>query len=266
MTDGALRDQRDATLALLSRLIRRGRDLHGRCTQNTQSQIISASSASSALYVEIRIWQNDCAAAVNELSGGSKAHWLSRGFSDALLMRSRDGDALVSANPADIVDRILDVLGQAARSLADVDAASVAAAGEPPPRRFEFVHEAALRPVLEQALVESGRAFEDGDYARALMTTCGILEAIITDALDANARLKPRAPSEPVPPNTSASSFEQRIAAAEKAGLIGRGCARLPAAARAYRDAPLDATVIERDAKVAAQVLRVVMRDLDPGR
>jgi hypothetical protein len=61
-------------------------------------------------------------------------------------------------------------------------------------------------------------------------------------------------------------SFDDRIAAAEAAGLIRGGCARLPAAARAYRDSRPAPAISERDAKVARQVLRVVMRDLDPGR
>jgi hypothetical protein len=69
-------------------------------------------------------------------------------------------------------------------------------------------------------------------------------------------------------------SFETRIAVAEKAGLIRGGCARLPPSARAYRDvADVDGAagsattpISERDAKIARQVLHVVMRDLDPGR
>src|SRR2546425_1229323 len=51
-------------------------------------------------------------------------------------------------------------------------------------RRFEFVHDAQLRPVLEQAFVDSGRALEDGDFQLAFMMSCGVLEAIITDALE----------------------------------------------------------------------------------
>ena len=68
-------------------------------------------------------------------------------------------------------------------------------------------------------------------------------------------------------------SFEERIAAAERAGLIRGGCARLPPVARKYRDLTdadgelrTDAAVSEREARLAGQVLRVVMRDLDPGR
>jgi hypothetical protein len=58
---------------------------------------------------------------------------------------------------------------------------------------------------------------------------------------------------------------------AEKAGLIRGGCARLPTIARTYRDqvdaeSGSKATVSERDARQAGQVLHVIMRDLDPGR
>jgi hypothetical protein len=68
-------------------------------------------------------------------------------------------------------------------------------------------------------------------------------------------------------------SFETRLAVAEKSGLIRSGAARLPVAARAYRDL-LNAqgegipqgTISESDAKKAGQVLKVIMRDLDPGR
>jgi hypothetical protein len=64
-------------------------------------------------------------------------------------------------------------------------------------------------------------------------------------------------------------SFDERLAVAEKAGLIRGGRARLPAVARAYRDHAdngNNATVSERDAKLAGQVLNVIMRDLNPGR
>ena len=54
----------------------------------------------------------------------------------------------------------------------------------PAPRRFEFVHNSNLRPVLEQAYSDSRRALEQNDYDLALRTSCGILEAIVTDALE----------------------------------------------------------------------------------
>jgi hypothetical protein len=63
--------------------------------------------------------------------------------------------------------------------------------------------------------------------------------------------------------------FDARLAVAEKAGLIRGGCARLPAVACAYRDHGdngMNVTISERDAKLAGQVLNVIMRDLNPGR
>ena len=110
-----------------------------------------------------------------------------------------------------------------------------------------------------------------------------MLEAIITDALERraadspqpSAALSPSLFSSPQPPATQISvwSFDERIAEAERRGLIRGGCARLPAAARRYRDLAeagaahvAEAPVSERDARVTAQVLAIVMRDLDPGR
>ena len=252
MTDAALHDPRAATLALLDRLIRRGRELLQRPPA-----------------AEIRIWQNDCAVAVNELSGGSKAHWLSRAYSNALLVRSTDGDAVVEADVEEIVFRVLDVLDQGRRSVAGMGAAAPSFAAAPEPHRFDFVHDPQLRPVLEQAFADSGRAFEEGDYERSLMTSCGIIEAIITDALrlarpelvEGRAR-SGQAMDHPI----AGWSFDERISEAEAAGLIRGGCGRLPAVARGYRTAESNATISEREAKVTRQVLRVVMRDLDPGR
>ena len=72
--------------------------------------------------------------------------------------------------------------------------------------------------------------------------------------------------------DVSAWSFDARIEAAQHKGLIGSGCVRLPAVARRYRDLSdaegrlRDATISERDTRVARQVLLVVMRDLDPRR
>jgi len=40
---------------------------------------------------ETRAWQEDCGVIINQLSGGSKAHWLARAFSGAFLMRSPAG-------------------------------------------------------------------------------------------------------------------------------------------------------------------------------
>ena len=258
----SLRAQRDFALRQLDDLVRRGRELRDALAANASD----AASLSAA-----RAWQHASAAAIHQLSGGSKAHWLSRAFSSALLIRSTDGGAIVEADVGEIVGRILDVLEQAGASLFSIDdVAAASSTAQPAARRFEFVHSSQLRPILEEAFVDSGLALASGDFTRSLMTSCGILEAIITDALeDARARVDV-APGEQI----ADWSFERRIAVAEKVGLIRGGCARLPASARAYRDAAnVDgapgsaiATISERDAKVARQVLHVVMRDLDPGR
>jgi hypothetical protein len=236
--------------------------------------MLAADSSSSAALAATRIWQKDCVAAVNQLSGGSKAHWLSRAYSQAFLMRSTADRVVEEATIGEIVDRLVDVLVQGVASLTQMGQGgpTSASSGAPSPRRFEFVHNPELRPVVEQAYSDSRRALEQGRYGPALLTSCGILEAIVTDALEHRA-LGALAALD-MPAGTMAGwSFEARLAAAERAGLIRGGCARLPTVARKYRDltnadgepAP-DVTVSERDARLAGQVLHVVMRDLDPGR
>jgi len=147
-----------------------------------------------------------------------------------------------------------------------------ALAQAPAPRQFEFVHNADIRPVLEQAYADSKHAIEQADYDLALRTSCGILEAIVTDALEfkgAEALAAKGAPAGKI----ADWSFQTRLAVAEKVGLIRGGCARLPAIARTYRDhsdvgdaSPSNASVSEREARVSGQVLHVVMRDLYPTR
>ena len=249
--DDSLRHQRDASLALIEDLIRRGRRI--RSTPEPDAA---------------RAWQGDCAAAINQLSGGSKAHWLARAYSGAFLVGPGPGGVVLEVDEAEIVDRILGVLAQGASSLSAMDdlAASPAA---PSPRQFEFVHDAALRPILERSFADSRDALGRGAFALSLVLSCGVLEALLTDALG-HARTAPDgAPGE----RLADWSFEGRIEAAESAGLIRGGCKRLPPVARRYRDLTdgngeprADARVSEREARTAAQVLRVVMRDLDPGR
>lgn len=272
--DESLRAQIETYLSHLDGLMRRGREL--RDTLATDPSNPSAIAAT-------RAWQEDCGVTVNQLSGGSKAHWLARSFSEAFLMRSAAGHAVEGAAPAEIVQRLLGVLKQAVATLSGMDggkgpdftASSSASSEAPPPRRFEFVHNPELRPVLEQAYIDSRRALEEGNYDLALRTSCGILEAIVTDALEhkgLSALAASRAPAAQLAEGKIADwSFETRLGVAEGAGLIRSGCARLPAVARTYRDYT-DAdggpktTVSERDARVTGQVLHVVMRDLDPGR
>ena len=219
--------------------------------------------------VATRAWQEECGEAINQLSGGSKAHWLARSFSDAFLMRSANGNATEGAAPQAIVQRLLEVLTQAVTALSREDGSPVIIASENvPPRRFEFVRSAELRQVLEQAYTDGRLAMEEGDYDLAMRTSCGILEAIVTDALEHKGLSELAASGGPAG-KIADWSFDMRLGVAEKVGLIRGGCARLPAIARAYRDHAENGqtlSVSERDARLAGQVLNVIMRDLNPGR
>lgn len=265
--DESLRSQIESNLSHLDALIRRGRQLRDRLANDPFDQ--------SAL-VANRAWQQDCGLAIHNLSGGSKAHWLSRSFSEAFLMRSGSNQVVEGAAPAEIAERLVSVLDQAAMSLSHMgveSAAGVAASptAAPLPRRFDFVHNTELRPVLEQAYAETRDAMDAGDYRTALGGAAGILETVVTDALD-NKGLDALAAEAQVPAGKIADwLFEDRLAVAERAGLIRGGCARLPESARRYRDhadAEVGRQVVssESEAKRTLQVLHVVMRDLDPGR
>ncbi len=252
----SLQAQIETYVSHLDGLIRRGRQVR---------DALAGNPANGSAIAATRVWQEDCGVTINQLSGGSKAHWLARAFSEAFLMRSAAGNAVEGAAPEEIVQRLLDVLGQAVASLSQMDdGQAISASSETaPPRRFEFVHNPEL-----QAYTDSRRALAQGDYSLALRTSCGILEAIVTDALEhkgLSALTASRAPAGKI----AEWSFETRLAVAEKAGLIRGGCARLPAGARTYRDhdeGNPKVTVSERDARQAGQVLHVVMRDLNPGR
>jgi hypothetical protein len=246
----------------LATLVGRGREL---CTA------LRADGSSRPTQAETRIWQQDCAALVSQLSGGSKAHWLAREFSHAFLVHAPAGRQVEEIDMAIIVERILDVLEKAQQALtvagqstvdgrqSSVDGRSAAAAHV---RRFEFVRDASLRPILEQAYRDSRHALAQGQFGLAFLTSCSVLEAVLTDALEQH----DGAPVRDL-------SFEARIAAAEREGLIRGACARLPPSARKYRELANpdghprpDVTISEREARLAGQVLQVVMRDLDPGR
>src|SRR4029077_19747713 len=263
--DQSLRAQIDSNLSHLDGLIRRGRQL--------RETLASDPSNKSAL-VANRAWQQDCGVAINQLSGGSKAHWLARSFSEAFLLRSTSGEAIEAVAPAEIVERLVRVLDQAIISLShmgDGESASASPVAAPLPHRFDFVHNIELRPVLEQAYADSRDALEQSNYGVALATSSGILEAIVTDALEYKG-LDALASIAGIPAGKIGEwSFDNRLAVAEKAGLIRGGCARLPESARRYReisdaDGNPQLNISERDARRATQVLHVVMRDLDPGR
>ncbi len=259
--DKSLLTQIETYLSHLNGLIHRGRQIR---------DALASETSNGSTITATRAWQEECGITINQLSGGSKAHWLARSFSEAFLMRSTNGLAVEGASPAEIVRRLLDVLEQAVASLSSQDESSIisASSGTPTPRQFEFVHNPELRPIVEQAYAESRRALEQGDYDLAMRTSCGILESIVTDALE-HKGLRALAASGAPAGKIAEWSFEMRLTVAEKTGLIRGGCARLTAVARTYRDHGKNSsrvTVTERDARRSGQVLHVVMRDLNPGR
>lgn len=256
--DEALQTQLEIYLSRLKGLRQRGYQL--------LDAVGDASSGSSA-HPDIRIWQNECGIVIHELSGGSKSHWLSRAFSDAFLLRGSGGQAVEGASPKEIVQRLVCVLEQAIASLSQNNEGAIVAASSqtPAPRWFDFVHNAELRPILERAYIDSRNALEQGRSEEALRTTCGILEAIVTDALEQKGSAALAAAQAP-PGSIADWTFETRLAIAERAGLVRGGWARLPGAALRYRDADRQNETSEREARQAGQVLHVVMRDLNPGR
>jgi hypothetical protein len=259
--DQSLRTQIETYLSRLNALSARGRQLR---------DDLAADHSNDGAIAATRAWQEDCGITINQLSGGSKAHWLARAFSEAFLMRSTAGQAIEGATPAEIVTRLLEVLDRAVASLSGKDDSAVISASttQPPPHRFDFVHNPELRPVVEQAYADSRQLLDQGGYDHALLTSCGILESIVTDALE-HKGLSALSASGAPPGKIADWSFATRLAVAERAGLIRGGCARLPAVAWTYRDHAENgsqATISEQDARRTGQVLHVVMRDLDPGR
>ncbi len=262
--DESLRAQIDSNLSHLDGLIRRGRQLR---------ETLADDPSNKSALVANRAWQQDCGVAINQLSGGSKAHWLARAFSEAFLLRMTSGQVIEAVVPAEIVERLVGVLDQAILSLSrmgDGQNGSASPVAAPLPHRFDFVHNVELRPIVEQAYADGRDAFERGEYGVALINSCGILEAIVTDVLEYKGLDALVAVA--IPAGKIADwSFDDRLAVAEKAGLIRGGCARLPEIARRYReitdaDGNPQLTITEQDARRTTQVLHVVMRDLDPGR
>ena len=86
-------------------------------------------------------------------------------------------------------------------------------------------------PSSSRRSTTAAHALERGEYGLALILSCGVIEALLTDALDHARESADRGVR-----TVADWSFEARIAAAERAGLIRGGCARLPPVARTYRD------------------------------
>ena len=268
--DESLRSQIDSYRGGVEALIVRGRQLRDALATDPNSE--SAVRAT-------RVWQQDVGVTINQLSGGSKAHWLARSFSEALLKRSPNGGVIEAVAPHEIAERLIGVLVRATSSLSQLEDAAARSEswqtrpdGQPSELpRFGFVHSAELRAVVERAYSDSRRALEEGRYGESLLTSCGVLEAIVTDALEH--RGFGSLVSADLPSGKIVEwPFDSRLAVAEKTGIIRNGCARLPEIARRYRELVevmkngSELEISERDARRVGQVLRVVMRDLDPGR
>ena len=83
--DESLRAQIETYLSRLNDLIQRGCQVR---------DTLAADPSNRSAIAATRIWQEECGVTVNQLSGGSKAHWLARSFSEAFLMRSAAGRAV----------------------------------------------------------------------------------------------------------------------------------------------------------------------------
>ncbi len=267
-----LRTQINGYLRHLDTLIERGRQLR---------EALASDPSNTPALAANRAWQQDCGVTINQLSGGSKSHWLARSFSEAFLMRAVSGGVIETAAAHEIVERLVAVLQQATTSLSQMEDVATASESSParpqtssmtPRRRFDFVHNAELRVVVEQAYSDSRSALEEGRYRDSLFTSCGLLEAIVTDALEHHG-FESVVHTDLPAGKVADWPFETRLAVASKIGLIHNGWTRLPQIARRYRDLAdaeserdTTGTVSEREARQAGQVLHVVMRDLNPGR
>src|SRR5258706_2168255 len=110
--DESLRSQVENYLSHLDGLIRRGRQLRETLKTGTGSTWSPPEKdpSSKSIIAALRVWQEDCGVTINQLSGGSKAHWLARSVSEAFLMPSTAGTAVADAAPHGIVQRTVHIL------------------------------------------------------------------------------------------------------------------------------------------------------------
>jgi len=101
--DKSLESQIQTYLAHLNGLIGRGQELR---------DALMADPSDATTVAAMRRWQEDCGVTINQLSGGSKAHWLARSFSRAFLMRAADGRAVEGAAPAELANNCLAFSGR----------------------------------------------------------------------------------------------------------------------------------------------------------
>src|SRR5258707_10158360 len=121
--DESLRSQVENYLSHLDGLIRRGRQLRETLKTGTGSTWSPPEKdpSSKSIIAALRVWQEDCGVTINQLSGGSKAHWLARSFSEAFLMRSTAGTAVQGAAPGANLKQPIHVLEQDVRYLTGTD-------------------------------------------------------------------------------------------------------------------------------------------------
>src|SRR5258706_15076457 len=118
--DESLRSQVENYLSHLDGLIRRGRQLRETLKTGTGSTWSPPEKdpSSKSIIAALRVWQEDCGVTINQLSGGSKAHWLARSFSEAFLRRSAAGHPVGSAAPVERVKPLIGVLEEAGARIA----------------------------------------------------------------------------------------------------------------------------------------------------
>ena len=115
---GSLEVQIQTFLAQIEALKKRGTELRHSLVQDPTNRATIAAT---------RLWQEHCGVTINQLSGGSKAHWLARSFSEAFLVRSASGAAAEGTATEKIVKRLLAVLETAEASLSRQDAGPILA-------------------------------------------------------------------------------------------------------------------------------------------
>ena len=126
--------------------------------------------------------------------------------------------------------------------------------------------------MVESRYTDSRRALEQKEYHLALLTSCGILEAIVTDALEhrgLSSLVESGAPAEKIGLVVSEHASPRRGEGGIDSQRVRPPAGHRPSLSRSYvgnDGIGVKTEVTERDARTAGQVLHVVMRDLDPGR
>ncbi len=182
--DENLRAQIETYLSHLDGLMRRGRELR---------DALAADPSNPSSIAATRAWQEDCGVTINQLSGGSKAHWLARSFSEAFLLRSSDWPCGRRCGAGR--DRAATARRSRSKRLPRSPEWTAAKARTLPHTRLHRRRRRRLAASSSFTTPSSGRCssrptstvgarWRKGTTTLALRTSCGILEAIVTDALE----------------------------------------------------------------------------------